>query len=211
MQNPVRGFLHGGAAVASLVGLVVLLAAHRGGWTAGVALAVYGGSLVAMYTVSALYHSLPWGPAWKERMRRVDHSLIFLVVAGTYTPIAAIVLDGPWRSVSLTVVWGVAIVGIVLKFLRRSVSTGLSVTLQMVMGWGAILPMWEVGRRLGLEPVLLVFAGGLCYTVGMIFFATKRPRLFPRVFSYHEAFHVLVVAGSLLHFLVVVRHVLPYA
>ncbi|NIR39515.1 MAG: hypothetical protein GWN79_19020, partial [Actinobacteria bacterium] len=99
---------------------------------------------VAMYTVSALYHSLPWSPSWKERMRRVDHALIFLVVAGSYTPIAVVVLDGPWRSVSLAVVWSVAAVGIVLKFLHRRVATGLSVTLQMVMGWGAVVPMWEV-------------------------------------------------------------------
>lgn len=209
MQNPVRGMLHGAAAVASLVGLVALLAANRGEASTAIALAVYAGSLASMYTVSALYHAIPWSDRWKERMRRVDHAFIFLLVAGTYTPIAVVVLDGAWRSVSLAIVWSVALIGITLKFVLPHIAIGLSITLQMVMGWAAVVPMFEVGRRLGAGPVLWILAGGIVYTLGMVLFVTKRPRLFPRVFSYHEVFHVCVVTASLLHFLFVLRHVLP--
>lgn len=211
MQNPVRAMLHGAAAVASLIGLIALLVANEGAASASIALGVYAGSLAAMYTVSSLYHAIPWSDPWKERMQRIDHAVIFLVVAGTFTPIAVVVLNGAWRSVSLAVVWAIAMVGITLKFVLPRVALGLSITLQMAMGWAAVVPMFEVGRRLGAGPVLLVLAGGLLYTVGVVLFVARRPRLFPRVFSYHEVFHLFVVAASLVHFLFVVRHVLPLA
>lgn len=211
IQNPVRAMLHGTAAVASVVGLAVLLSANRGAASVSIALAVYAGSLATMYTVSALYHAVPWSERWKDRMRRVDHAVIFLLVAGTYTPIAVVVLDGAWQAVSLALVWSIALVGITLKFVLPRIAIGLSITLQMVMGWAAVVPMFEIGRRLGAGPILWIIAGGVLYTVGMVLFVTRRPRLFPRVFSYHEMFHVCVVAASLAHFVFVFRHVLPLA
>src|SRR5665811_1896680 len=106
MQNPVRGFLHGSAALASLVGLIVLVRSQSGPPWAGLVLALYGGSLVAMFTTSSLYHCFPWSEKWKSRMRRLDHSAIFLTIAASYTPFAVIALDGAWRWASLLVVWG---------------------------------------------------------------------------------------------------------
>lgn len=211
MQNPVRGFLHGAAAVASVAGLVVLLAANPGRISIGLAGGVYAGSLVVMYTTSALYHSVPWSARWKDRMRRLDHSGIFLVVAGTYTPIAVIALDGAWETASLVAVWTAALVGISIKLIEKRVRLGLSVTIQSLIGWGALIPMWQIAQRLGTETVLWVGIGGLLYTLGMVFMLTGWPRLFPRVFSYHELFHVLVVAGSLVHFLVILARVIPQA
>lgn len=209
MQNPVRGFVHGSAALASVAGLVVLLALNPGGLSLTLALAVYAGSLVLMFTVSSLYHSIPWSERWKSRMQRLDHSMIFLVVAGTYTPIAVVSLEGTWRSATLAAVWAGAVVGIVLKFALRGVAMGVSVTIYQLMGWSAAIPMWQIGRRLGADAVLLIGIGGILYTVGMVFMLTGRPRLFPRVFSSHELFHVLVVAASAVHFAVMVRDVLP--
>jgi hemolysin III len=211
MQNPVRGFLHGTAAVASLAGLVSLLALNPGGLSTGVALVVYAGSLVLLYTTSSLYHSVPWSERWKLRMRRLDHSNIFLVVAGTYTPFAVVALDGAWRSASLIAVWTAGTVGIILKFAQRQVRLGLSVTIQSVMGWAAVIPMWQIGSRLGVSAVVLIAIGGLLYTVGMVFMLTGKPRLFPRVFSSHELFHVMVVAASAVHFAAILLHVIPNA
>ncbi len=211
MQNPVRGFVHGTAAVASLAGLVALLALNPGGLSTGVALAVYAGSLVALYTTSSLYHSVPWSDTWKLRMRKLDHSNIFLVVAGTYTPFAVVALEGAWRSASLIAVWTAAIVGIVLKFVQRQVRLGLSVTIQSIMGWAAVIPMWQIGNRLGVSAVVLIAIGGVLYTAGMVFMLTGWPKLFPRVFSSHELFHVMVVAASTVHFMAILTTVIPNA
>jgi hemolysin III len=211
MQNPVRGLLHGGAAIAAVVGLIVLLASNPGGFGLTLSLAVYAGSLVVMFAASSLYHSIPWGDRWKERMRRIDHAAIFLVVAGTITPIAVVSLEGAWEVATLTAVWTGAVVGIVIKFVERRVHLGTSVTIQNLMGWAAVIPMWQIGRRLGIDTVVLLATGGLLYTVGMILFLTKRPRLFPRIFSAHEVFHVFVVAASSVHFYTILTRVLPAA
>lgn len=200
MQNPVRGFLHGSAAGVALVGFVYLLVHVRHRLDLTVGASVFGLALVAMFTVSALYHSIPWSERWKGRMQRLDHSLIFLVVAGTFTPVALVALDGVVQAVGLALVWTIAVVGVTLKLTLRRPRTGISVTLQMVMGWSALMWLPWFVRNLGYGPVLLILVGGACYTLGTVFFATRRPRLFPRVFGYHELFHVLVVAGAAFHY-----------
>ena len=162
-----------------------------------------------MFTVSALYHSIPWGDQWKDRLQRVDHSMIFLVVAGTFTPIAIAALDGAWLVVALSVIWAIALTGILLKALLPNVKTWLSLTLQMVMGWSLLVWIPAINTQLGTAAVVLIGIGGLCYSVGVIIFTTKRPRLFPRSFSYHELFHVLVITGSTLHFLVIFWYAIP--
>lgn len=211
MNHPVRGILNGAAALAAVVALAVLLAANPGDASLGVALGIYAGSLVAMFTVSCLYHSVPWTERWKARMRRLDHSAIFLVVAGTFTPIAVVALDPVWRTASLAAIWIAAAVGIVLKFVERDVRLGPSVTIQSVMGWAAVIPMFRIAERLGTDIIWLLGVAGALYTVGMVFLLTGRPRLFPRVFSHHELFHVMVVAATAINFAAIVVHVLPAA
>lgn len=210
MHNPLRGLLHGVAAAAAMVGVIVLAvrAFDSRHLFAGL---VFGLSLLAMFTISSLYHSVGWQERRKAFMQRLDHSMIFLVVAATFTPFGVVILDGWLRVVLLTLVWAGAIVGIALKFTLPRVKTGLSVGIQHSMGWISVAAMPLIWQRVGPSAVLLVLAGGICYTVGTVIFATKRPRLFPRVFSYHELFHVLVVAGSTLHFLAVLWYVMPYS
>jgi hemolysin III len=209
MQNPIRGFLHGSAALAAAIGLVVLLDRAWGRMNAVTGALIFGGALLLMYTISSLYHSVPWDPQWKIRLQRVDHSMIFLVVAGTFTPIAIASLDGVALVVALSVVWSIAITGILLKALMPEIKTSLSVTLQMVMGWSALIWMPWVWIELGPGAIALIVLGGLCYTVGTVIFTSKRPRLFPRTFSYHELFHVLVIAGSSFHFFAVLLYAIP--
>jgi hemolysin III len=211
MQNPVRGFLHGSAAIASLIGLVVLAAIGDVAVGVRIALVVYGASLVALFTTSSLYHSVPWSDRWKDRLRRLDHSAIFLVVAGSFTPFAVVALQGAWRTASLLVIWMAAATGIIVKISERRIRLGPSVTIQSAMGWAAVLPMVQIARSLGTDTVVWIGVGGLLYTVGMVFMLTKWPRIVPRVFSYHELFHVMVVAAALIHFLVIVTKVVPAA
>ena len=209
MHNPVRGTLHGFAAVMSVVGMVNLIARTIHDQPSMWSMVIFGVSLVALYTTSSLYHSFPWSSMWKSRMQRLDHSMIFVLIAGTYTPIGYNVLEGNWRSVTLSVMWGVAAVGIGQKLFFPSVGTWFSVTLQTTMGWFAVVPIVEISRRISLWALAFLFIGGLSYTVGMVIFTTRWPQLSPRVFSYHEVFHVLVVVGSLSHYLAVWLWVVP--
>ncbi len=209
MQNPVRGFVHGGAALASIAGLGALLQRAWSRPAAMVGALVFGVALAFMYTVSSLYHSIPWSDKWKGRLQKLDHSMIYLVVAGTFTPIAIAALDGTSLAVGLTLLWAIAAAGILLKALLPEVKTGLSVTLQLVMGWLAIIWMPQIYVELGLWAVVLIAVGGLCYTLGAVIFTMRKPRLFPRVFSHHEVFHLLVVAGSAFHFAAILLYAIP--
>jgi hemolysin III len=210
MQNPVRGFLHGSAAVLSLIGATALWHAAAGHLEMQVALVVFAASLVGLYTVSSLYHSYPWQAEWKRRMQRLDHSMIYVLVAGTYTPIALVVLDGWLLAAALAATWGIALGGIVQKVFWPDVRHWVSITLQVVQGWLALPFLGPVARALPHEALLLVVAGGFFYTVGMVFFVTRRPRLWPRVFSYHEVFHVFVCAGSAFHYAAILMYVARY-
>ncbi|MGD2051895.1 MAG: hemolysin III family protein [Acidimicrobiia bacterium] len=211
MQNPVRGFLHGTAAVAAVVGTAILML-RAPTWPARISVLVFGLGMLALYTASSLYHSIPWREVWKQRMRRVDHSMIFVLIASSYTPIAIIVLDGAWRFGTLIVVWSVATVGIVHKIAMRTADrNAFSIALMVTLGWLAVPIMVPLAQRAGVLAVLLMALGGVLYTVGMVFLVTGWPRLWPRVFSSHELFHVLVVAASSIHYLVAFRYVVPLA
>ncbi len=200
MRNPVRGFLHGSAAVAFLVGAVFLWGRGSGDLARQLALLIFALSLVGLYTVSSLYHSVPWHPVWKERMRQVDHSMTYVLVAGTYTPFAFIVLDGWLRAAVLGTVWGITLVGIGQKAFLPKVGSWFSITLQTTQGWLAVLLLVPLAQRLPGPALWLAVLGGILYTAGMVLYVTQRPRLWPRVFSYHEVFHLFVVAGSAAHY-----------
>jgi len=209
MQNPVRGFLHGTAAVLSVVALIVLALRTSDSPVKMWSMIVFGASLIALYTTSSLYHSIPWREKWKARLQRLDHSMILVLVAGSWTPMAMNLLEGSWRIVTLSVVWGAALIGIIQKWFFPSVRVWFTITLAVSMGWFALLPMSRMAERIGLAAIALLLLSGLMYTVGMVIFASQRPKLFPRVFSYHELFHVLVVAGSATHFVLVFLYIVP--
>lgn len=210
MQNPVRGFLHGSAALLAVVGTVFLLMRAT---TVGsrIAVVVFGLGMVALYTTSSLYHSIPWGLLWKKRMQRLDHTMIYVLIAATYTPIVLIALDGWLRVAALAIAWGITLIGAFQQAFFPTDKNTFSVAMTTTLGWLALFFMWPLAVRVGGASVALLAAGGVLYTVGMVFLVTNRPRLWPRVFSYHEVFHVLVVAATILHFLTIYRDVVPLA
>ena len=210
MQHPVRGFLHGSAAVAALIGGIALVF-HVPTVGGKIAAAVFGLGMVALYTTSSLYHSVPWRELWHGRMQRLDHSMIFVLIAGTYTPIAWIALEGGLRVATLAVVWGIAAVGIGQQVFFHRANSSFAIALMTTMGWLSLFIMIPLARRAGFVAVALLALGGILYTVGMVFLVTNRPKLWPRVFSYHELFHVMVVAATSMHFVVTWRYVAPLA
>lgn len=207
MTHPFRGFLNGTAAVVSLIGATLITVLASTDFWQRVSLLAFGLSLVGLYTVSALYHSVPWGPTWKRRWQRIDHTMIHVLVAGTFTPIAFIVLDGWLRVGTLVVQWLIVGIGAVHNLvLDRPVRTA-SIALQTTQGWLALALLWPLARRLPWPAILLIVLGGVLYTIGMVVMVIGRPRLWPRVFSSHEVFHILVVAASSLHFAAIAGYV----
>lgn len=209
MQNPVRGFLHGAAAVASGVGATFLWASCEGSGYARLSVLTFAVSLVALYTTSTLYHSVPWGVAWKRRMQRLDHSMIYVLIAGTYTPMAMIALDGWLRWAALGASWGIAALGIAQKAFWPRLPDGWSIAAQTAQGWLALPLFFPLADRLPAPALALALGGGVLYSVGMVFLVTERPRLWPRVFSHHELFHVHVVAGSAAHYALALLYLAP--
>jgi len=210
MQNPVRGFLHGTAAVVAAVGTVFLVV--RTTSPAGrIAMIVYGLGLLGLYATSSLYHAVPWRESWKLRMRRLDHAMIFVLIAATYTPIGVIVFDGWLRTVSLSVAWGTALIGFLHHMFVRNQRFHLSIGMMVTLGWLSLFLMYPLAERAGVALIILVAIGGIIYTIGMVIVVTQRPRLWPRVFSSHELFHVFVVTASAVHFAAIHRFVAPLA
>jgi hemolysin III len=186
--------------------LLVLLAATT---RASVAAAVYAASVSALFGVSALYHRGTWtGPA-RRRLRRLDHAMIFLLIAGTYTPVGLLVLEGPLAAVVLAVVWGGALAGIVLELAWTTAPRWLGGTVYLTLGWVAVVATPQLFTRLGVAGGLLLVAGGLAYSVGAAVYALRRPDPVPAVFGYHEVFHLLVIAGVAAHFLAISLFALP--
>lgn len=210
MTNPVRGLLHGTAAVAFLIGGLTLFVISPAGSLRRFSLLTFGLSLVALFTVSSLYHSIPWRDGVKQWMQRVDHTMIYVLIAGTFTPIAAIALDGWLRWGTLAIQWGIVLFGALEKLTRRVPSRSMSIALQTTQGWLAMFLLWPLSSRLPWTALLLIGLGGLLYTVGMVFLVTNRPRMWPRVFSYHELFHIFVVAAATLHFIAIARYVMGF-
>lgn len=208
MQNPVRGLLHGSAALAALVGTIFLVVqAPNPALRLGAV--VFGLALVALYTTSTLYHSIPWREVWKKRMQRLDHSMIIVLIAGTYTPVIIATFDGPLRWTALAIAWGTVVIGALQHAVYPTEKQTFSMALGAGMGWLGLTIAWKFVSELGWGASILALVGGAIYTIGMVFLVTNRPKLWPRVFSYHELFHVMVVAASVVHFVMVWRYVLP--
>jgi hemolysin III len=202
-----RGYFHLVAAAAAVVGLVllVLLAESPEAYIGG---AVFAVSLVALYTTSATYHVVTWGNRMRGVMKRLDHSMIFVLIAGTYTPFCLLVASGAWGITILAVVWSIAAAGILLKMAWPNAPRWLGVALYIATGWVALVAASEIANWFALVPLLLLAGGGILYTAGGVIYALKRPDPFPRVFGYHEVFHLFVIAGSLLHFTLIAGYLM---
>lgn len=197
-ENPVRGLLHGSGAVLWLAFAASLAA--RGAFPERTALLVCAASGVALFATSALYHSLPWPPRWKLRMQRADHAMIHVKIAGSITALTWIAGPTPFTGALAAAAWAVALVGIGYKALVATLPEHPSIRIQVGQSLLGIPAMAGFAAHAPAGHVALLLGGGLLYLAGGLCFAARRPVLWPRVFSFHEVFHVCVLAGSGAHF-----------
>jgi hemolysin III len=194
-QRPLlRGTLHQAAFVVALV-VGPLLVANAEGERRRIAAAIFAGSVVAMLGASALYHRVTWSTRVRPWMRRVDHAGIYLLIAGTYTPVGLLSLHGTLQHVTLAIVWAGAVAAIALKFVWVAAPKWLAAVTGIALGWAGVAALPEVADTAGLTAVVLLAAGGVAYTAGAIVYALRRPDPVPHVFGYHEVFHALTLVA----------------
>jgi hemolysin III len=192
-------------ALAAGAGLVAWAPAGR----ATAATAVYAAALAGLLGTSALYHRVTWRPRVRSWLRRLDHAMIFVLIAGTYTPFAVLVLDEPLNVVVMAGVWVGAAAGILFTLLWSDAPKWLTAAAYVSLGWFSIIAMPEITERAGPGALALLAAGGVAYTAGAIVYARRRPDPHPATFGYHEIFHVLVVFAAAAHFAAVAAFAVP--
>ena len=199
-----RGWLHLYAFfVAGVAGVVLIALAastgRRAGGSAAAACAIYSVSACLVFGTSALYHRRIWSPRGYIVMRRLDHSMIFVFIAGTYTPFAVLLLSRTAATVILSIVWGGALLGVVLKVRYPHAPRWLAAPLYIVLGWVAVGVFPQLLAQGGPAMLALLLAGGVCYTVGAVSFALRRPNPWPGTFGHHEVFHACTVVAAVCH------------
>jgi hemolysin III len=205
-----RGRSHEYAFVVALT-LAPIMIAVAPGVAPRFVIAIYAVAITALFGISAVYHRVDWSPAARARMRRLDHSMIFLAIAATYTPIAAFALSSSSARLLLPVVWGGALIGIAMRNLWPDAPKALTAAPYLAVGWVAVIAAADMWRSLGVAGFMLVSVGGLLYTAGALIYATRRPDPWPHTFGYHEIFHLFVIGGAALHYVGIAFVALPKA
>lgn len=210
MREPVSGLTHLIGAVLSAIGLVLMIyyAVSKGTVWHIVSFSIFGGSLILLYTASTLYHLLNISEKGVRVLRKIDHMMIYVLIAGTYTPICLIPLRGGWGYTMLITIWGIAITGIIMKLLWFDAPRWLYTLFYLIMGWLIVIALWPIAKTIPIAGVLWLIAGGLLYSIGAVIYGTKWPRLKSKVFGFHEIFHLFVLYGSFCHFWLMFRYIL---
>jgi len=193
--------------VLSIAGLVALIIQSHGHSWRVIGFSIYGMSLILLYTASTIYHWLELSPRGDDILRRFDHVAIFLLIAGSYTPVCLVTLRGGWGWRLLALVWSLAFAGTVLKLFFQHLPSWVSAALYIGMGWLAMVAIGPLVHSYPPRALAWLFAGGIAYTAGAIVYALERPDPYPQVFGHHEIFHVFVLAGSALHFVFMSQYV----
>ena len=200
-----RGWLHTYAFFVAIVAGIVLcsLAATRPGLEPVVSCAIYSVTVCALFGVSALYHRRTWSRRGWALMRRLDHSMIFLFIAGTYTPFSVLALRGTTQTAILATVWTGALAGVAMKMAWPHAPRWASTPLYIALGWVAVFVLPEVLHNAGVAALVLLLVGGVAYSVGAVFYALRRPNPWPTVFGHHEFFHACTLVAAICHMIAI--------
>jgi hemolysin III len=202
LKPHLRGWLHAGTFPLAVAAGIVLVALSDG-TRQTVANAVYGTSAALLFGISALYHRGTWSPAAEKRLKRLDHSNIFLIIAGTYTPFSVILLDGRGGTTLLWIVWAAALGGIAFRVLWVGAPRWLYTPVYIGLGWVAVFYLGDIMSTGGAAVVSLLAVGGVLYSAGGVVYALKRPNPSPRWFGFHEVFHAMTLGAYVVHYIAV--------
>ncbi|WP_433536401.1 PAQR family membrane homeostasis protein TrhA [Micromonospora sp. CA-249363] len=196
-----RGWLHTYAFFVALVAGIVLcsIAASRPGWAPLVSCAIYSLTVCGLFGTSALYHRRVWSERGYQVMRRMDHCMIFVFIAGTYTPLCTMLLSTRQATIMLALVWGGALGGVALKLVWPHAPRWVSAPLYLALGWVAVAMLPDILHGGGVTALVLLIVGGAIYSVGAVFYALRRPNPWPTVFGHHEFFHACTLVAALCH------------
>ena len=202
-REPVSGFTHLGGAIASTGGLIALLLVGWQGIEKIISLLIYGISLIGLFAASATYHLAQVKPKTQQILRKVDHSAIFLLIAGTYTPFCINAFTGFFRWGLLTIIWSIALIGILVKVFWIGAPRWLSALVYVIMGWLCVSAVGQMTVALTAFAMWWLIIGGIIYTLGAVVYATKMFNFVPGIFGFHEVWHIFVLLGALAHFVAV--------
>jgi hemolysin III len=209
LREPVSGLIHLGAAIAAVFGLAWLLVMGRGSAAKEASLAVYGASLILMFASSASYHMVKSGPRVIRLLRRLDHSAIYLLIAGTYTPICMHFFSGFWKWGLMAIVWLIAAAGITVKVFIMKAPRWVDAGIYLIMGWLAVAAIKEIVSTMPLGALVWMLLGGIFFTIGAVVYMLKKPDFFPGVFGFHEVWHIFVILGCACHFILIAAFIAP--
>ncbi len=202
-REPVNGLTHFFAAIVAIMGLTFLLFKGWGNDIKIAAFLIYGISLILMFSASAAYHLVNASDKVSAILRKMDHTAIYLLIAGSYTPICLIFFQGFWQFGLLSIVWAFALIGIIVKLFTIRAPRWVTAGIYLVMGWLCIIAIGEMRRTLPQGALVLLFIGGLFYTIGAVVYVTKKMDLKPGIFGFHEVWHIFVILGALSHLLMI--------
>jgi hemolysin III len=208
-RDPVSGFTHLIAAIVAAIGLVFLLYIGRNNTVKLISLLIYGISLILMFSASAAYHLTKASQKVLLILRKLDHSAIYLLIAGTYTPICLYFFSGFYRWGILAIVWGIAVVGVAVKMFVINVPRWVNAGIYLIMGWQCIIAIKPMLTTMPTGALIWLAAGGLFFTLGAIIYMTKIFDFYPGVFGFHEVWHIFVILGCLSHFILVLAYIAP--
>jgi hemolysin III len=211
VKDPFSCFSHLLGVFLAIPGLAWLILQAHGDPVRTLGFAVYGSSMIVLYAASTLHHWSPLPPHQHDLLRRFDHTAIYLLIAGTYTPVCLVTLRGRLGWTLFALVWGCALIGAVIKLFFRHLPRWVSTALYLGISWVGVVALIPLARALPLAGLSYLLLGGFCYTVGAVVYGTQRPNPFPNVFGFHGIFHLFVLAGSALHFVFMLRYVAPAA
>jgi hemolysin III len=209
LREPFNGLTHLGAAIAAVIGMIFLIIIGWGNPGKTVSLTIYGISLILLFTASATYHLVNAKPRILDILRKMDHSAIYLLIAGTYTPFCFNFFTGFWQWGMLALIWSLAIVGVTVKLLWIDAPRWLYTSVYIAMGWLAIFGAKELISTLPTGAIVWLLVGGITFTAGAVVYATKAFNFFPGIFGFHEVWHIFVILGALAHFIGIMVYIAP--
>jgi hemolysin III len=211
LRDPVSGLSHLGAAIFAAVGVLIMLWLGRDSLAKQISLLIYGISLILMFSASATYHLVKSGPQVIKILRKFDHSAIYLLIAGSYTPICLHYFDGFWKWGLLAIIWSLAVVGIIVKIFVINAPRWLTAGIYLIMGWLSLIAIGEIFTTLPVGALFWLMMGGVFFTIGAVIYIVKKPDFFPGVFGFHEVWHIFVILGCLCHFIIMAGFIAPGA